>query len=174
VISLANKGNTAVIVKPKIVIDGLFGLYHEELTDDDIYLYREDKTTFRMNWENIPVGGLFTAHATMEYYENNIVDDKVTYIDSVKSDVSISIIPWLWLGIVAVLIVVVVGTVIYKKEIYKKLLKNSEKYQVQPGDTLTGLAKKFNVNWKLLAKLNKLEEPYSLENIKELLIPKKK
>jgi len=48
-----------------------------------------------------------------------------------------------------------------------------ENYTVQSGDTLFGIAQKFNVNWENLAKANDLESPYILHEGDVVVIPKK-
>jgi LysM domain len=44
-------------------------------------------------------------------------------------------------------------------------------YKIQEGDEIKDLAKKFNVSWKILAKANDLEPPYSLHELKTILAP---
>lgn len=54
----------------------------------------------------------------------------------------------------------------------KRWIKDKWKeYQVQSEEDITMLAKRFNVSWKLLAKVNKLKAPYTLQAGKEILVP---
>lgn len=44
-------------------------------------------------------------------------------------------------------------------------------YKIQPGDEVKDIAKKFNVSWKVLAKANDLEPPYSLHDLETIQAP---
>ncbi len=52
-------------------------------------------------------------------------------------------------------------------------LKSETKYTVKEGDTLYEIGIKFGINWQEIAKVNNLEEPYTLSTGQELTIPKK-
>jgi hypothetical protein len=46
-------------------------------------------------------------------------------------------------------------------------------YTVKAGDTVMGLAALYGTKWKILAKVNKLEEPYALTAGQSILLPPK-
>jgi hypothetical protein len=46
-------------------------------------------------------------------------------------------------------------------------------YAVKTGDDIRTLAEKFDVSWKLLAKVNVLQAPYSLKKDQKLKVPPK-
>ncbi|PIZ92422.1 MAG: hypothetical protein COX82_04855 [Candidatus Magasanikbacteria bacterium CG_4_10_14_0_2_um_filter_41_10] len=46
-------------------------------------------------------------------------------------------------------------------------------YEVQPGDSINSLATKFDVSWKLLAKVNKLKPPYACAPGEKIKVPPK-
>lgn len=169
-----NNGNTALSLKPKIQIRSLGGLFSEVITDNDIQLYMGESTQFRVNWDNKPFIGFFEAKAVVSFYENDINNNEITYIGDKTETISVTVIPWTTLIIVLILILLVVALFIYHKNKMNKIMKSSTKYTVQAGDSLTAIAKKNNVDWKLVAKINKLKPPYSLEEKKQILIPPKK
>ena len=54
----------------------------------------------------------------------------------------------------------------------KKWIKeNWIEYVVKSGEDINSLAKSFNVSWKLLAKVNKLQPPYALESGVKIKVP---
>ncbi len=59
-------------------------------------------------------------------------------------------------------------------KVEKKESQKEEKqaiYIVEPGDTLSSIGAKFNIDWQDIAKANGLEEPYELQVGQELIIP---
>ena len=55
-------------------------------------------------------------------------------------------------------------------KIYKKKQENPIFYIVKKGDNLSKIAKKFNTNWKTLAKINKLKNPNLIKTGQKLRI----
>jgi nucleoid-associated protein YgaU len=58
-----------------------------------------------------------------------------------------------------------------RKRFHAKALASSKTYKVKAGDTLQTIAKKHNVSWKRIARLNRLRAPYHVEANQELKIP---
>lgn len=169
-----NNGNTALVLKPKINISSFGGLFSETITDEDIQLYMGESTEFRVNWNNKPFFGFFNAEASVAYYENDIINNVETLVGEKTATISVNIIPWTTLLIILILIVLIAALVIYHQGRIKKLRKNSTTYVVQQGETLNEIAKKSGVDWKLVAKLNKMKPPYELTPNQKILIPPKK
>ncbi len=44
-------------------------------------------------------------------------------------------------------------------------------YKINKGDHLTSIASRYGVNWKLLAKLNEIKPPYSLDGVTQIYVP---
>lgn len=169
-----NKGNTALIIKPKVEITSFGGLFNEVLRDNDVQLYMNESPEFRINLEKKPFIGFFDAKAVVSFYENDIINNEITYIGDKVKTISFVVIPWTTLFVVFAILLLVIILFVYHKKRLKKIIQGSTKYTVQAGDSLTALAKKNNVDWKLLAKINKLKAPYSIEENQEILIPSSK
>lgn len=58
-----------------------------------------------------------------------------------------------------------------KAEETQQLIASAQKYTVEAGETLYGIAIKLDMDWKDIAKLNDIEPPYTLRTGQELLIP---
>lgn len=52
--------------------------------------------------------------------------------------------------------------------------KNWVSYEVKSGEDIKSLAERFDVSWKLLARVNKLKPPYALESGEEIKVPPSK
>ena len=54
-----------------------------------------------------------------------------------------------------------------------RIRKTWEVYTARGGDNIMGLAKNFNVNWKKLARINKIKSPFVLNEGQKLQVPKR-
>ena len=97
----------------------------------------------------------------------------MTSIGEEVQNISVNIIPWLFILIIIIVIAAIAILLQGKKVQKKKLMASSKKYTVQVGDTLPSIAKKAGVNWEKLADINKNEIPYELTPNQQLLIPPK-
>ena len=83
------------------------------------------------------------------------------------------IIPWKEVAVAgAVLLLIFAG--IFSWKLYRKKKYGGVgwvEYAVQEGDDINKLAGKFNIDWKVLVKTNKLKAPYLLEAGKTILAP---
>ena len=58
-------------------------------------------------------------------------------------------------------------------EAEKEIIKGGQEYSIESGDTLATIGAKFNVDWKKIAQINKISEPYTVRTGQKLIIPKK-
>lgn len=87
--------------------------------------------------------------------------------------ISIWVIPWrdlIILAIILVVLAVIISTwLILRRRRYST--KGWKLYTVALGDDLTSLADKYNLAWKVLAKVNKIKKPYILKVGQVVLVP---
>lgn len=78
-----------------------------------------------------------------------------------------------WLILFAAVTCIVVGTWQLRRQLHlKRLLRDSARpYTVRKGDTIESLADKVQVDWRDIAKLNRLAAPYSLTPGQKILLP---
>lgn len=97
--------------------------------------------------------------------------------DQKKTATAASQIVWVTPSLVALLLelLVVAGIlgaivlVFYRR----KVISNWQEYEIKKNDTLQTLAQTYGVNWRLLARINKIRAPYHLEAGKWIRVPKK-
>lgn len=82
------------------------------------------------------------------------------------------------LGLISELIILaVLGLTVFLSLVAQKrrvwIRNNWVPYSVKSGDDIRSLAEKFDVSWKLLAKVNQLQPPYSLKKDQKLKVPPK-
>lgn len=53
----------------------------------------------------------------------------------------------------------------------KEIVSGGIEYTVQSGDTLATIGEKYGVEWKKIAQINKIEEPYTVKTGQKLIIP---
>lgn len=86
---------------------------------------------------------------------------------------------WVWVSpaptalLIELFIVLALAAVVALLFLRRKLSASWEKYEVQERDTLQSLAKSHKVNWRLIARVNKLRAPYHLETGTWIRVPKK-
>lgn len=87
--------------------------------------------------------------------------------------ITLWVIPW---GIICIFIVLVAigsGSYAWYLKRLNTIIESCEKYTVGPDEDIVHLAKKRNVSWKLIAKINKLKPPYTIRKGSIILVPKK-
>jgi len=125
-------------------------------------LLRDQKVSTNWTWPK-PRFGRFTFQANLTYD----TADGATTINSRK--ITVWVIPWVELAVLGVIILLTIALFITKKIWYSG--RGWISYKILPNDRLLNLAKKANINWKILAKVNKLKKPYSLEPGQKILVP---
>lgn len=173
IFNVENKGNVATMVTFSIELSNLFGP-SEEITDKSIILYTGESVSYPVVHEIKSLFGFYTAKAKINYYEKDIFTGEETLKNSEELNLNFSIIPYNYLLLVIAVIILIVAVFAAKKFKFMALGKKSQTYTVQNGDTLSSIGKANGINWKLLAKLNKIKAPYSLSSGQKIKVPKKK
>lgn len=124
-------------------------------------------------------GGWFRSSFTVEYDEN----PEATV--GVKSGKALTRLEgpsvWFWsfptpaalaIEIVVLLLIAFSGFLFWLSQKRKRWIKeNWVNYDVKSGEDIKSLAERFDVSWKLLAKVNKLKPPYALKSGEKIKVP---
>ena len=73
-------------------------------------------------------------------------------------------------GLLVLLVGLIIG--IYGVAHNAKNASQFQTYKVREGDTLFNIANRYNVGWQEMARLNSLEEPFTLKIGQELKLPR--
>lgn len=167
-LALGNKGNVRIEPKGEIIIKNILGTKIDEIKIPTRVVFPKDKILLPVEWEN-------WQKSFWVKYGGFIAEAKVIYgpgLELTKELRAIAL-PWyvpvIFGGIIVLLILLlIVWRIIKKRE--KKLMKE---YIVETGETIEGIASKFGMNWKKLAKINKLKPPYTLKEGQKIYILEK-
>lgn len=140
----------------------------------EISLFQDQDISIPLTWKKQPLFGEYTAKATTTFWELNLTSGIKSNPKAITKEIKFSVTP-LWLilltaSVFLLLILAVLGRFLLRH--FQK--QHAEKYIVQENDTLTNIAEKQKVNWKKIAKLNKLHPPYELKKDQTILVPKSK
>jgi len=132
-----------------------------EVLTKDWQLLRGQKVTTKWEWPK-PVFGHFNFQAVLSY-------DELSGPKTLAGPtVSVWVIPWRELAVLAAVIVLLALLFVAKRILFKT--KKWQTYQVRRGDQLVALAELGKISWKRLAKVNKLKRPL-LEEGQKILVP---
>lgn len=121
-------------------------------------------------------GGFYKVNASANYPA-----DPTKPLGVTQSDRKIASGPshWIWVTpaptalLIEILVIALVTSAIAWWLYRRMVVSKWEKHKITEHDTLQSLAKSHNVNWRLVARVNKIRAPYQLEAGKWISLPKK-
>lgn len=171
---IENNGNVAY--EPKAVIDvydGMGNLY--EHIEKGLGTSSPGTVIHPIvKMKNRPLIGSFTAKTTVAFNRKFGESQFHAAAESQTMEVKFWVMPWEVLFIAVLLILAASGIFMQRKAAWKKYLANAEEYTVQPHEDIELIAGARHINWKRLARFNKLKPPYTLRQGDKLMVPKKK
>lgn len=173
VLNIQNDGNVATTTKISLKVENWDGTT-DEIPERSLMLYKGESANFPIFWDKKPYLGFYTVKAKLSYFEKDIFTGQENAINSEVKELSFSVVPWFHISIVVFVLLILIALLLYKYIRLCNAKKKSVPYTVKEGDTITGISQKNGLNWKLLAKLNKLKAPYTLSVGQKLLLPTKK
>lgn len=173
--SFKNNGNTIAIVEPKITLAGFPFLEKSELTLPQITLQPgTELNDIELRWDDQPSFGYYMATASVTFSEFNIASDQKINSSTQTRQIGINLTPWYITVILLGVVIFLVGWAIHHHTTMKKLRAEWKSYKTKQEDSVTSLAKEYGVEWKQLAKVNRLKKPYTLKAGTTILVPPKK
>jgi LysM repeat protein len=167
-----NTGNTIVTVEQKIVFTGFPPLgENSEMILNTAQLQPGAESSINTLWKNVPFFGFYTATAEITFYEYDIINNLNINPQTQKKEITISIIPTLESVLLLLLIIAAITIYAVRTAIAVKKYKSLVEYRIKSNDTLESIAKKHNTTWEKLARLNKMEKPYSIKQGQIIRVP---
>jgi hypothetical protein len=167
---IENTGNVSIDFTETITITDEFGRQDPIIiTDRNFQSLRNDAFTSVYNWEN-PRFGRFSFESQIAYdgLDGNQVINK-------SDKVTLWILPIREMIVVLAVALIIFAIFRIKKIREQKLYggKDWVPYILQPYDSLKVIERKFQVDWEVFVKTNKIKPPYELRPGQKVLVPPK-
>ncbi len=165
-LSLKNKGNVRIEPRGEITIKNILGAKIDELTIPTRIVFPKGEIVIPVEWEKIPFWakyGGFTAEAKVIYGPG---------LELTKVLKAIAL-PWHVPAIFGGIILLIILLLVVKMMVAKKEKKMMKEYIIGSGETIESIAQKFGMNWKKLAKINRLKPPYTLKKGQKIFVLEK-
>lgn len=168
---LANTGNVSVDADIRITTRHVFGLKHREINSTRT-IFRGETGSWNFELREPPLGGWYRTHLSVRH--------EGALGDVVLKGPTLTFFSWPttlgWIINACIALVLVIG--LFSLWLYRRRKRWVKEdwvgYDVQPGENITLLSEKFDVDWKLLARVNKLKPPYALKSGERINVPPKK
>ena len=156
-VKVKNEGNTPLDSTVRInVKDMLFGKQNQTI-EQKILIPRGEEMEVSVPLNRVGIGK-FEVSSEIEYRKADGMQEKIANLDRTSFFAfPQEFIPIIVLLLLANIILIVIFKL--KKRMDKKYYKD---YRIQSGDNLVNLAERLAVNWKKIAKINKMKPPYQL------------
>lgn len=126
-----------------------------------------------LDWHLKGEFGNFTAKAEIYYQEDDQgrFDNLHGTVLSERAELKLFIFPWGLFLTIAFLLFLGATAIYLRYAYYQKILKNCQEYTVKEDENLLEIAQKFGTKWEIIARINNLQAPYSLETKQKLKVP---
>ena len=175
---LKNIGNVSVDTDIQVLVYDMWGNI-QDFHGGEFTILRDEEVNLNFEFKKPFLGGWFKTHFTAEYDSSINPEigkknwDKMTKLKS--DELNFFVFPsWsgFFIGLLLLLLLLLILYLIYKYRQLKKWIKNEwVDYQIQLGDNIKVLADMSNVEWKTLAKANRLPPPYILWHGQYIKVP---
>ena len=165
---VTNSGNVSVDFQNVISIkDNFFGKRTQEITDRNFQVLKADTFVSNYSWES-PRFGKYTFAMGLKY-----TDDQGKEQSTYSSPITVWIFPWRELIAILVGVLILGGIYLGRKKYLKKKYGavGWVEYNVKKTDTIAKLAKKYEIDWEILVRTNKIKPPFLLEAGMVVLVP---
>jgi hypothetical protein len=179
-LSVENTGNVSIDTDVKVRVSNLLG--KEVVTFGGKYpIFRDDKATYNYELNSPLFGAIYKAKGVVTYdgnagtmignadYENPItIETRPVYFLMLPTIKGLAI-----MSVSIVFLIFIIIKIFIGKKRNKWIMKNWVQYKARKNDDINSLSEKFDVNWKLLARTNRLKAPYIIKSGDILKVPPK-
>lgn len=126
--------------------------------------------TFKL--PNPPLFGTYKASLNVKFFEYDVAKESLSELDTVNKELNFSLIPYHCLAVLLVLIILIMTFEKLRRHYFKdKVAEETFIHQVKRGETIVSIGESYQVSWKKIAQLNKLNKPYLIRPGQELTLP---
>jgi hypothetical protein len=162
-----NTGNISTHAKFHYEITDVFSGKQVEKTDSKFLVNRNSTFENNFEWVNAPLFGKFSVKVQVK---SELRDGTEKAIG--EKEATFWVIPTKEIAIAVGVLLLLIAFLVWRKIKYSG--RGWIEYEIQKDDSLVSIATAHNVNWKLLAKTNKIEAPYFISPGSKIRVPPKK
>jgi LysM domain/WxL Interacting Protein, peptidoglycan binding domain len=170
-IKFSNNGNVFLKGEIDLEIEGTLLPTPYQISLNKPAILQDESLEKSFFLENPPFLGIYTAKITIQVCEYDVVNDELKIIETIHKELTFTIIPYGSILGLLILIIFFIVTHKWHKKYLQKRLENTFKHKVKKGENVISLGKLYKVNWKKIAKLNKLHSPYTITPGDVLTLP---
>lgn len=172
--SFKNNGNTIIIAESSVELFGFPALKENILKLPEITIQPGTALeNIALRWNDQPPVGYYFITANVKFSEFDIVANQKTNERVLQQKIEINLTPPSITAIILIVLIAIISFIAYSTVSLRQLRKSCKTYKVKQGDSITSIAKEYNINWKKLAKINNIKSPYTLKTRSNILVPPK-
>ncbi len=174
--SIKNSGNVSVNTDVNVIVKNILGITHKTVGGEFIVL-RGETSVWNFELPKPFWGGFYTARLVAKYNPNikgDLKDESKLKILESEKEISFFSFPTAKGLMFEIIILLFITFNIYLLSIWKKRqnwIGTWKKHTVARATNIKVLAEKYEVNWKLLASVNKIKAPYMVDSKDEIKVP---
>lgn len=168
---IENSGNSLLTTEGEITINNLLTGSSSVLKTGQANIFAHETKKISVAWKNPPLFGLVKIKGQFTFGRYDFLTRKSLDKKVENKEIILFLIPTSFKISLAVIVILVASWLIFRRFKHKQSQQNSLEYKVGKGETLNSIAAKFQINWKELARVNKLKAPYTVRVNDLLLIP---
>lgn len=167
----SNRSNILLFGQAKLSIAGTMLADPYVMAVNDLTVLQNESLDRAMHFTNPPLWGGYRATLELEVYEFNAATGQMVLLDTLTRQLEFSIVPWPCIIAFLLLIIVLIVAEHYRRRYLRARLSETFTHRVNKGETLLSIADTYRLNWKTVAKLNKLKKPYTISPGDTLNLP---
>jgi hypothetical protein len=180
-IDIKNSGNVSIDTLVRIKTNFILGNEYYTI-ENDYPILRDEIATYNFEIPAPIFGGPYTISAELEYDKSVEASVGIPSGEpnlTVKGEtISVFVTPTaagLIIEVIVLIILIALGYILFKKyKLRKQIMNTWISYRPVSGETINSIARKFNVDWNVLAKANKLKPPYEIHEGTTIKVPSSK
>ncbi len=176
--TIKNAGNVRADLNMQAKIYGIWGLFDKKDNISIGQVFPKKTINLQAVWpgKQRPIFGVYWASVTIEDVFKGLNPTSANTLpltQPIHTWLITFFIPWTQTAIVILVVFLVWFFVQLRK--WRALLRLAHMpvgiKKINKGDNLIGIANQYDINWKLLAKLNEMVPPYDLTNVNQIFVP---
>ncbi len=170
-LKISNNSNILLKSEINLHIEGtlLNQPYNLSLNHPTILQGDSFEKTFKL--PNPPLFGNYKASLNAKFFEYDVAKESLSELDTIDKELSFSLIPYQCLAVLLVLIILIMIFEKLRRRYLKDQITETFTHIVKRGETIVSIGESYQVSWKKLTQLNKLNKPYLIRPGQTLTLP---